>query len=92
MICCFIVIYVSVKYVIVSYLFMCLSSYLFNYLFLIVLNKVETWRMCVDCYEVIEITVNYQHHTSLDDMLEELHVPFFFKKKLFKKVGTVKFV
>ena len=48
---------------------------------ILVPKKDETWRICVDCQEVNNITVKYDHPIPhLDDMLDELHgVCVFFK-------------
>ena len=43
-------------------------------LMILVPMKDEMWRICVDCQEVNNITVKYDHPIPhLDDMLDELH-------------------
>jgi hypothetical protein len=50
-------------------------------LLLLVLKKDHTWRICVDCKVINNITVKYRHCTyKLDDMLDDLHSSVLFSK------------
>ena len=50
-------------------------------LVLLVSKNNGTWRMCVDCQVINDITVKYKHPiTRINDMLDELHGSCMFSK------------